>query len=161
MTTPLIFIAFLLAVTVPSAARSASDSQDIATVLEDWHDAADKGDGNRYFRHLADDFVFLGTDPGERWTLSQFHARFDTTFDGHHAWTYVPKGRHVSFSGNRNIAWFDEKVVSPKYGELRGTGVLIRSQGVWKIAQYNLTLVVPNAVWSKVIDDIAKSAEPH
>jgi hypothetical protein len=121
-------------------------------MLDDWYDAADKGDGQRYFSYFADDAIFLGTDPDERWRLPEFRARFASFFDGHHAWTYVPKERHVLFSEDHETGWFDEKLVSPKYGLLRGTGVVIRERGKWKIEQYSLTFLIPNAATKKVME---------
>src|SRR5215471_8448225 len=103
-------------------ARSNSDLLEVTAMLDDWHNAADKGDGPRYFSYFADDAIFLGTDPDERWTIPQFRAAYGSYFDGHHAWTYIPKERHVLFSNDHKMGWFDEKLQSPKYGVLRGTG---------------------------------------
>jgi len=41
-------------------------------------------------------------------------------------------------------AWFDEILWNDSYGTCRGTGVLVLSGGVWRIAQYNLTIPIPN-----------------
>lgn len=34
--------------------------------------------------------------------------------------------------------------MNEKYGECRGSGVLLREGGEWRIAQYNLTVPIPN-----------------
>ena len=39
----------------------------VARVIDDFHDAAAHGDKERYFGHLDDDAVYLGTDEWERW----------------------------------------------------------------------------------------------
>ena len=46
----------------------------VASVLDDWHQAAAQADGLRYFEHLAESAVFMGTDPAERWTKAAFQA---------------------------------------------------------------------------------------
>jgi ketosteroid isomerase-like protein len=116
----------------------------IEAVLDNWHDAAAKADFNRYFGHFADDGVFIGTDPGERWTVSAFKAYAKPHFDKGQAWTLVPKSRNVAVSADGNTAWFDERVDSPKYGINRGTGVLVKTKAGWKIAQYSYSLPIPN-----------------
>jgi hypothetical protein len=143
----LLFATLLVAPMASSSTIPTSETQRVAAVLDDWYDAAEKGDAPRYFSHFTDDAVFLGTDPGERWTISEFRMRYP-----HPQWTYVSKERHVLFSSDRKSGWFDEKVVSPKYGELRATGVVVRSRGTWKIAQYSLTFPIPNAAAQEVID---------
>jgi hypothetical protein len=147
----LVVAMILMTIATAASSASSSDVREIAAVLDDLHDAADKGDGVRYFSHFTDNAVFLGTDPYERWTLSEFRARFEHEFNGINAWTYLPRERQVAPSDS-NTAWFDEKVESPKYGELRGTGVLVKFQGAWKIAQYNLTLPIPNAIFPKIVE---------
>jgi len=134
-----------------SETASSPIAREIANILDEWHHAADKGDGDAYFSRFAENGVFLGTDPNERWTLPQFRARFGRLFDGSHAWTYAPRERSITISSEGNIAWFDEKLDSPEYGELRGSGVLVRSNDTWKITLYNLTFVVPNAVVSQIV----------
>jgi len=39
---------------------------------------------------------------------------------------------------------FDEKLRNERYGEVRGTGVLRRTDAGWKIAHYSMTFLVPN-----------------
>ena len=55
------------------------------------------------------------------------------------------------------MAWFDELLDNENYGECRGSGVLTRTLGGWKILQYNLTLTVPNDVAASVVELIAGS----
>ncbi|MCH6552394.1 MAG: nuclear transport factor 2 family protein, partial [Planctomycetes bacterium] len=96
----------------------------VAAVLDDFHDAASKGDGVRYFSHFAPEAVFLGTDATERWTVAEFREYAHPHFGAGEGWTYVPHDRHVMLSENGTLAWVDEKLTNEKYGELRGTGVL-------------------------------------
>lgn len=122
----------------------------IAGVLDDWHDAASKADEARYFAHFTADAVFLGTDDSERWDKTAFQTYAHPHFSKGKGWTLKPSDRHTSVSPDGMTAWFDEKVLSPNYGPSRGSGVLLLQNGRWLIAQYNLTVPVPNGLLMKV-----------
>ncbi len=136
----------------PTTAPSAD--AEVAAVLDDFHAAAAKGDGQRYFSHFAPHAVFFGTDATERWTLSEFRQYALQRFEAGTSWTYHPRDRHVFLSADGRTAWFDEVVVNAKYGACRGTGVLIELDGHWRIAQYNLTIPIPNAIALDVVEMI-------
>ena len=119
-----------------------AESKLIDTILNDLHDAASKADGPRYFALFADDAVFLGTDATERWSLAAFRAFCEPYFAKGSGWTYECRERHVSVEGS--LAWFDERLWNDKYGECRGTGVLRRTGGEWRIVHYALGLPIPN-----------------
>ena len=133
-----------------------ADEVVIGRTLDDFHQAAAAADEARYFSHLAPDGVFLGTDPGERWTAADFRAYAHPHFAAGKGWTYVPRVRHVTVKGD--IAWFDEIVDNAKYGACRGTGVLERTGGEWKIALYSLTFLVPNDLAEKLTGEIRAAA---
>jgi ketosteroid isomerase-like protein len=140
----------LILLSVTFAAADATD--DVAAVLDDFHAAATAADEQRYFGHFAPDGVFLGTDATERWTVAEFREYVHIRFSKGRGWTYVPTDRHVNLSRTGDVAWFDELLHNEKYGKLRGTGVLRRIDGRWKIAQYNLTFLVPNDATPGVVD---------
>jgi ketosteroid isomerase-like protein len=123
----------------------------VAAVLDDWHVAASEADEERYFSHFAPAGVFLGTDAGERWTVDEFQAYARPHFSEGRGWTYLPSDRHVVLSEDDTVAWFDESLQSEKYGQLRGTGVLRKIAGEWKLAQYNMTFTIPNDVAPDVV----------
>lgn len=126
-----------------------------ARTLDALHDAASKADGRRYFSLFTEDAVFLGTDASERWPIDEFRAYAQTRFDTGRGWAYRVTGRSIAFSDSGDVAWFDERLVNEKYGECRGTGVLQRTaSGAWKIAQYNLTVPVPNDLLPDVAEQI-------
>jgi hypothetical protein len=54
-------------------------------------------------------------------------------------------------SPDGGVAWFDEALENEKYGTCRGTGVLRRIDGQWRIAQYHLTVPVPNDLLERVV----------
>jgi ketosteroid isomerase-like protein len=128
------------------------DRDSVNRVVDDWHQAAAQADEARYFGHMAGDAIFLGTDATERWDRDAFRAFAHPYFAKGKAWTFVPRNRHVTVSDN--TAWFDEALDSASYGECRGTGVLRRVGGDWKIAQYNLTIPIPNALAKKFVEEI-------
>lgn len=113
-------------------------------VLDAFHDAAARADGPAYFGLLTEDAVFLGTDASERWTKDQFRAYAEPYFNQGKGWTYTPRERHVGYAPGGATAWFDELLWNEKYGVCRGSGVLVRTGGGWRIAQYNLSVPVPN-----------------
>jgi|GEM_PF-325007 len=154
-------IAFCFAAFLSMAAGLPADGHAAAgAVLDDFHDAASRADEERYFGHFAPDAVFLGSDPGERWSVAEFRAWAKPHFEGDSAWTFVAHDRFISLSAGGNVAWFDEKLDSDGHGEWRGSGVMIKRDGVWRISQYNLTVPIPNARLGDVVRMIdAEGAE--
>ena len=140
---------FVLAVaSACSAARSpidaAGEKAAVARVLDELNDAADKADEARYFALYTDDAVFLGTDGTERWTLPAFRAFVHPHFAKGKAWSFRSVRRAITISDDGKVAWFDESLATPNLGPSRGSGVLVKGLGGWKIAQYNLSIVIPN-----------------
>lgn len=119
-------------------------SSDIEAFLDDFHLAAAEADAERYFAHFTDDAVYLGTDAGERWTVADFRAYAEPYFSKGRGWVYVASERNVTVAASGTFAWFDERLQNAKYGEVRGSGVLERQAGAWRIRQYNLAFPVPN-----------------
>lgn len=124
----------------------------IAQTLDDFHKAAAAADEARYFGHFAPGAVFLGTDPTERWTLEEFRAWARPHFESGTGWAYEAVSRHVNVSSGGDVGWFDEVVRNARYGDLRGTGVVVLINGEWKIAQYNLTFMIPNEDAAAVLE---------
>ena len=121
-------------------------------VLNDFHKAASDADEARYFGHFAADAIFIGTDASERWDVKTFREYGHPHFAAGKGWTYTPRDRNVVVQGN--IAWFDELLDNAKYGVCRGTGVLRREKGQWKIVQYSLSIPIPNEVALDVVKRI-------
>ncbi len=157
------FLALALAAALAAAAamhepHPSRGPDAVAAVLDKFHDAASRADENEYFGLFADDGVFLGTDGSERWTKEQFRAYAKPYFSQGRGWTYLPRpnARFITISTDGSVAWFDEMLDNAKYGECRGSGVLVRSDGAWKIAQYNLSVPVPNDLLPEVAAMIGK-----
>lgn len=127
-------------------------------MLDDFHAAAAAADGARYFSHFAADGVFLGTDATERWPVDAFRAYAKPHFDAGKGWTYVARARNVDVDPAGAYAWFDEELESARLGPCRGSGVLRREGGAWKVVQYNLTIPVPNDLALEVAERIRRHA---
>lgn len=99
----------------------------------------------------------MGTDATERWTVPEFRAWAKPQFQRKSAWSFKARDRHVDFSADRKTAWFDEMLDTPNLGVCRGSGVLTLLSGKWQIAQYNLSVPIPNAL----VDGIVKQIGAH
>lgn len=154
---PLVLL--LLAACATSCATVPPRIDDVNRVLDDWHKAAADADESRYFSYAAPEFVFLGTDASERWDLASFRAFAHPYFAKGKAWTFTPHDRHIQASPREDVAWFDEKLDSASYGECRGSGVLRHTPDGWKIAQYNLTIPIPNDLAKTVVGMIREGAK--
>ena len=130
---------------------SVDQREQIDWILTDFHDAAAKGDFDRYFGHFTDDAIFFGTDPAERWTVDEFKGYAREPFADGHGWTYHMRERNIFLSPGNDAAWFDEIVESEHYGMCRGTGALIKVADDWKLTQYNLVIPVPNDFADEVV----------
>ena len=143
------FVYLLLAMPFTASADDAA----IAAVIDDFHDAAAHGDNARYLGHMTDDAVFMGTDEWERWPKQpDFVDYVGGRFKDGNGWTYQSVQRNIRLADAGNIAWFDEVIFSETSGRFRGTGVVVRENGKWKIAHYAMSFLVFNENWQDVIE---------
>ena len=126
----------------------------VSGVLDALHEAASEADFDRYFGLYAGESVFLGTDATERWTREEFMDYTKARFDTGTGWTYHMLERHIAIAPGGRTAWFDERLENANLGETRGSGVLVVEDGNWKIAQYNLTIPIPNEMAREVAQRI-------
>ncbi len=129
-------------------------AQKIAAVLDDWHQAASVADEARYFGYFAPNGIYMGTDPTERWTVAEFRAWAKPRFQSKKTWTFKARDRHIEFSADGKTAWFDEMLNTLDLGVCRGSGVLVLLGGSWKIAQYNLSVPIPNGMVNGIVKQI-------
>jgi hypothetical protein len=151
-------LALILCATLALTAQSPAEKA-AAAVLDDWHLAAAQADEGRYFGHLADGAVFLGTDATERWTKATFQIWAHPFFQRGKAWSFRATRRAMAFSKDGRTVWFDEDLDTPNLGPARGTGVLTRDRDRWLIQQYSLSVPIPNALMTSVkaqIEALAK-----
>lgn len=135
-------LAVLLAVAAPGVAEKSR--HEIDRFMTAWHLAAAQADAATYFDSLAAGAIFLGTDIRERWTKEEFQKWAAPYFQRPSAWTFRASRRQVTLSADGSTAWFDEDLVSEAYWPCRGSGVLEKIAGQWKIRQYNLAFSIPN-----------------
>jgi SnoaL-like protein len=126
----------------------------VDAVLDAFHAAAATADEERYAATMTNDVVFLGTAPGERWEGAVWRAFVHSFFSRGKGWRYEPSDRTVVVAEDGQIAWFDETVENPHYGVCRGSGVLRREDGEWRVAQYNLTIPVPDDLVPELVKKI-------
>ncbi|MCQ0111811.1 nuclear transport factor 2 family protein [Zhouia amylolytica] len=133
----------LVLLALPFSQRSQAQEKEINTLIDAWHLAAAEADFDSYFSKMADDAVFIGTDPTENWQLEAFKKFAKPFFDKGKAWSFKALERNVYLSSDQNIAWFDE-LLDTQMKICRGSGVLKKVNGQWKIAHYVLSIAVPN-----------------
>lgn len=134
----------------PVEKRITDPKQQVAKVLDEWHIAAGRADEEAYFGAFAADGVFLGTDATERWTRDEFRKWAKPHFDKGTAWKFKAARRAIFLAPEGTVAWFDEDLSTEKLGPCRGSGVLLHQNGNWKIAQYVLSVPVPNESFADV-----------
>lgn len=122
----------------------------IAPMLDAWHLAAAEARYDDYFQMMSDDAVFIGTDPTENWPLDAFKEFAKPYFDRGKTWNFKALDRHIYLSADGNMAWFDE-LLDTQMKLCRGSGVLKKIDGQWKIAHYVLSMTIPNDHTDKVI----------
>jgi hypothetical protein len=148
----ILYSLLLLALTFPCGPAAAqTDTEAVAKTLDAFHTAASKADEESYFDLMAPNGVFLGTDATENWDKAAFRAFAHPHFSQGKGWTFTPRNRHIYLSKDGKVAWFDELLDSATYGECRGTGVLEKLDGQWKIAQYHLTIPMPNDLAKELV----------
>ena len=129
------------------------EEEAIGQVLDDFHDAAAHGDKDRYLGHMTDDAVFMGTDEWERWPKHpEFVDYVNGRFQDGAGWSYRSVERQISVADSGDVAWFDEVVFSEANGRFRGTGVLVKQAGTWKIAHYAMSFLIFNENWQDVVE---------
>lgn len=128
-----------------------STEKEVNSALDSWHQAASRADLNAYIDEgMSEGGVFLGTDATERWNRTAFRKYAEPHFSKKKGWTLQSTKRYVSLSKDGNTAWFDEDLQSKELGPCRGSGVLVKQSGKWKIAQYNLSYPIPNEKFDAV-----------
>lgn len=148
-----LYILLFLVTAAAFADHHGSDLDAIAAVLDDFHDAAAHGDKDRYLGHMTEEAVFMGTDEWERWPKNpDFVEYVNGRFQDGAGWSYRSDDRKISLSGSGDVAWFDEVVFSEVNGRFRGTGVLVKQDGMWKIAHYAMSFLIYNENWQEVIE---------
>ena len=118
--------------------------------LNEWHKAAAETKFDLYFSLMTSDGIFIGTDPTENWQNKAFKTFSKPFFDKGKAWNFSSIQRNIYFNDSATIAWFDE-LLSTQMKICRGSGVLKKINGNWKIAHYVLSMTIPNENTDEVV----------
>ena len=135
--------------------------KEITTNIEAWHKAAADADFETYFSLMTEDAVFIGTDASENWQLKDFKSYSKPHFDKGKAWRFTTLERHVYLDEAQSLGWFDE-LLDTQMEICRGSGIMEKVNGVWKIKHYVLSITIPNnkvsdvIVMKKDIDSVTK-----
>ncbi len=149
-----IFFAIILLVlsftTISGQAKSEKEKAEIGVMLDGFNVAAAKADYKTYFGFFADESTFIGTDATEVWDKKAFMVWAKPYFDQKKTWNFTSLKRNIHFSKDGKIAWFDE-LLDTQMKICRGSGVLEKISGKWKVKQYVLSMTVPNEIADQVV----------
>lgn len=149
-----IFFVFMLLIlsfsTISAQAKYEKEKTEIGAMLDGFNIAAAKADFNTYFNYFADESTFIGTDATEVWDKKAFMIWAKPYFDKKRTWNFNSLKRNIYFSKDGKLAWFDE-LLDTQMKICRGSGVVEKINGQWKVKQYVLSVTVPNEVVDKVV----------
>ncbi len=134
-------------------------SQELNTLMDNWHHAAAVADEEVFFGSLHDDAIYLGTDKSERWEKAVFEAWSSEFFQRDTAWAFSPYNRELYFAEDGQTVWFEE-LLETWMGPCRGSGVITLKENHWRIAHYNLAMLIDNDDVQEVITLITGKAQP-
>lgn len=139
------------------------DAQEIDSLLNKWHQAAANADSLAYFALFDSSAVFIGTDPGERWTMGEFRTYVIPFFRQGRGWNFEAIERNIRSDESGNFVWFDERLKT-WMGPCLSTGILRKEGEQWKLVHYHLAFTVPNEDIRDVLemlDSLQKNRLPN
>lgn len=146
-------IIFLLSFTTISAqSKFEKENREISTMLDGFNVAAANADYTAYFDFFAEESTFIGTDATEVWNKKEFMIWAKPHFDKKKTWNFTSLKRNIYFSKDGKLAWFDE-LLDTQMKICRGSGVVEKINGQWKVKQYVLSMTVPNDIVDRVVDE--------
>ncbi len=157
LTTAYTLLLFLLGFslfTAQSKNTFEKEKTEISTMLDTFNATAAKADYTGYFNLFADESTFIGTDATEIWDKKAFMVWAKPYFDKKKTWNFKALKRNIYFSKDGKLAWFDE-LLDTQMKICRGSGVVEKINGSWKVKQYVLSVTVPNEVVDKVVTEKA------
>lgn len=155
-----IFILSFLIFSIPVCAQKKGfyenvQKKNINKLLDDFNTFAANADYKNYFDCFAEESTFIGTDATEVWNKKEFKDWAKPFFDKKTTWNFKSLKRNIYFSKDGNYAWFDE-ILDTQMKICRGSGVVEKISGKWKVKQYVLSVTVPN----EVVDEVTKIKTP-
>ncbi len=150
MSKRVLFFIYILISAIKVTAQEDTATLQIKNVLDNWHKAAATANFEAYFDKMTDDSVFIGTDATENWQNKAFKTFSKPYFDQGKAWSFKAVERNIYVNKAEDFAWFDE-LLDTEMKLCRGSGVLKKVNGNWKIAHYVLSIAIPNEKVSEVV----------
>jgi len=150
----------ILTISIPLSAQKKGfyenvQKKNINKLLDDFNTLAANADFEKYFDCFAEESTFIGTDATEVWNKKEFKDWAKPFFDKKTTWNFKSLKRNIYFSKDGNYAWFDE-ILDTQMKICRGSGVVEKIGGKWKVKQYVLSVTIPN----EVVDEIVKIKAP-
>lgn len=134
----------------PADEKKKEVKAEVDSVISKWHKDAAESNLQKYIGAMSSDAVYLGTDATEYWTKKEFEVFCKPYFDKKTTWDFKLVKRNIYLSSDFKIAWFDE-LLDTKLGLCRGSGVVQKTEGNWKIEQYVLSPTLPNEKTKAVV----------
>lgn len=138
-----ILVICLLSIYSYASAQINTEKALINSTLDNWHKAASEANFEAYFNLMSADGVFIGTDATENWQNKAFKNFSKPYFDKGKAWSFTTIERNIYTNKTNDFAWFDE-LLDTQMKICRGSGVLEKVNGEWKIKHYVLSIAIPN-----------------
>ncbi|MDO1559985.1 nuclear transport factor 2 family protein [Brevundimonas sp. 2R-24] len=153
--------AAVLALAAPAWAQT--PQEEAGAAIDAMHQAASRADAEAYWETFTPDARFIGTAATERWDIPAFQAYANPIFAEGRGWTYHPRDRHLTLAPGecRCVVWFDELLDHDRYGVVRGSGVAVRTERGWRVAQYVMSFPVPNEIAGEVVERIREAGQAH
>ena len=139
----LLLLSFNFTLIYAQEINGAIQKEEINDVMEQWHHAAATTNFDKYFGLMAADGIFIGTDASENWQNDECRNFAKPYFEKGKAWNFTTIERNIYLSNSDKTAWFDE-LLDTQMGICRGSGVLTKIDGTWKIRHYVLSIAIPN-----------------
>jgi len=153
-------IRFLICGLMLALAGSVHAQDSPGSALDALHKAGMDANQPAFAALLAEDVIFLGMDGANRLEGAAVRNFVSNSFASGKAWAYSSSLREIRLSGDGSVAWFDEVLEHDRLGSGRGTGVLIRKSEGWRVAQYSLTIPLPNGVMGTSAAEAGAATSP-
>ena len=150
----------LFTIFISDAVAQNSLEKDVQTLVNNWHHDAAVANADAYFGAMTSEAVFLGTDATERWTKTEFREWSKKYFESKKTWDFKTKERYVYFSSDKKTAWWDEKL-DTWMGVCAGAGVAVLTSDGWKIAHYQLAIMIPNEKVKSLQELLQPNSKPE
>lgn len=122
---------------------TAALKKELSSLVDKWHLAATEANEEEYFGFIADESIYIGTDPKEKWDKKAFYGFAEKYFKRGKAWDFKTIDRAIYLTDDANYAWFDERL-DTWMGICRSSGVLKKYDTGWKIEHYHLSVTIAN-----------------